>query len=214
MWQTLAKVLSRPTALTFMVVVLLGDWLSLPYTSFCSIHPRPRAGTFEPPARAIVRRSGVAHLGADSEDPDGVFYAFIRHGDVSGIWATTSRRWSVGLSGRTYDGRESSPSDLVSLGTDLAAQRDARGDDDSPNALLRAGGGQTTVAVPAGYVHNALAAVLACAIITSVPLTIRASRIQERERRRALRGLCTVCGNPIAGRAGATCPECGRTSDS
>jgi hypothetical protein len=196
-------------AVVILSVLLLVDAVMLPPTSRCSLGGSPPKAPFDPPGHPLVRRDGVIVLADDtSQGSGGVVYAFVRRGFGPSFWAPTNRTWNVQLVAQMNDGAQLSAAENIAIGTQLAAQWREQGDATAAR-LLSAGGGSVSQPWRRGYVHNALAAVLALWLLAAAGLSTASVFRQRRIHRWLLANRCVRCGYSLEGVEGGTCPECG-----
>lgn len=164
-----------------------------------------RRTTIHIPSYPIKGAPGQFELAVDDSSDVWIGRAspIIRRSGTGALWAPVEDTLRVQIDIYSDEGTPT-VADIVRLGNQLADYRSETGD---VAALLRAGGGTHTQPLPWGYVHNAVAALMALGIFACITGVIRDRFIAARNIKRSYQGLCVACGYPSP--ASGVCPECG-----
>jgi hypothetical protein len=187
-----------------LVLALLVDAIAV------GVAELPRRRGYHPPRLPIVRSADGPRLALDDEEVaiDGWIYCFNLRRTVGGVWAGTSRWINHSLFVSMNDGTFLSTEEADHLRALYADEIARRWGDNEVATLVRAGDGFTSRPILAGYIHNAVAILVACGLVWSL-WWVGVMRREARRKQARAAGRCPGCGFDLRGLPMGTCPECG-----
>lgn len=232
--RALAGILTYPPLCIICGLLLLLDWTSLPRTPaasstaarYCPFTPAWRGAMHgrTVPVELWRTPNGLAVTFAASgrppvpDDWQGI-YEFSLFRDLvrsRGFWGMTSATERIQIFGDQSLTQAEHAQLIPTLVRAFDAEPDWQAADPLTYSLLKSGGTTRTHVLFKGYVHNAIAIMLASLFLAGLPRTVAAipSAVaqwprERREDRRLSRGLCPTCAYDLRADFESGCPECG-----